>query len=105
MSTHLVRFRVMAIVTGITLLVLVGVAMPLKYLADSPGTVAAVSPVHGVLYILYVLATVALARTRRWSLGKLLVLLLAGTVPFLSFVAERRITAEVASAETVSRAR
>ena len=95
MSTAVGRYRVMAYVVGVMLLLLVLVAMPLKYFADQPALVAAIGPVHGFLYILYLLASFDLARRARWSLERTLLVLLAGAIPFLSFVMERRVTREV----------
>ena len=64
--------------------------MPLKYLADSPDVVAVVGPMHGFLYMVYLVAAVNLAFRARWSPVKTVLVMLAGTIPFLSFVAERR---------------
>ena len=91
----LTRYRVMAYVVGVMLLVLVAVAMPLKYAADIPEVSAVVSPLHGFLYIVYLVAAFDLAlKSRRTAKGTALVLL-AGVVPFLSFWAERRVSARV----------
>ena len=92
MESALTRYRVMAYVTGVVLLILVFVAMPLKYAAGSPGAVAVVGPIHGFLYIVYVLVAADLARRGRWGLTTTVLLLIAGTVPFLSFVMERRVS-------------
>jgi integral membrane protein len=92
MAAPLQRYRVTAWVVGVGLLVLVFLAMPLKYLADSPGLVALVGPVHGFLYVIYLLCTLDLAVRNRWPLVRTLLVMLAGTVPFLSFLAERRVT-------------
>jgi integral membrane protein len=89
------RWRPMAYVVGSMLLVLVLVAMPLKYLGDDERAVAVVSPIHGALYILYVLATLDLGRRLRWPAVRMVLVMLAGTVPFVSFLAERRVTADV----------
>jgi integral membrane protein len=97
-NTALGRYRVMAWVVGVVLIVLVLIAMPLKYLADSPELVAAVGPVHGFLYILYLMAAFDLARREGWPVEKTLLVLLAGTVPFVSFVVERRVTRELRTA-------
>ncbi len=98
MSSALTRFRVVAYVVGVVLILLVLVAMPLKYLADSPGMVAVIGPVHGFLYIVYLVVTFDLSMRQRWPLGRMVLLLLAGTIPFLSFVAERWATARVREA-------
>lgn len=95
MSAALTRYRVLAYVVGVLLLVLVLVAMPLKYLADRPGLVAVVGPLHGFLYMVYLAVAFDLAVRARWSLRRTLPLLLAGTVPGMSFVAERKATAWV----------
>ena len=49
---------------------------------------------HGYLYILYVVAAFLLALQLRWSVVKTLLVMAAGTVPFMSFVAERRVVAD-----------
>jgi integral membrane protein len=92
MNTALGRYRVMAYVVGVVLIVLVLVAMPLKYLADEPALVEAVGPVHGFLYMVYLAAAYDLSRRRRWPARRTVGVLLAGTVPFVSFVVERRVT-------------
>ncbi len=94
-SGILTRYRVMAWVTGVLLLVLVFVAMPMKYLGDDERLVQVVGVAHGWLYMLYLVAAFMLANKLRWPLGKTLLLLVAGTIPFMSFVAERRVVREV----------
>ena len=90
-AAALTRFRVLAWVVGVMLLVLVGIAMPVKYVGDDDSLVAAVSPVHGLLYIVYLVATLDLARRVGWSARYSVLVMLGGTVPFLSFVLERRV--------------
>src|SRR5262245_28861288 len=92
MAAALTRFRVMAYTTGVLLLVLVFVAMPLKYLADKPLLVAVVGPTHGFLYMVYLVAAFDLAVRAKWTFTRTLLVLLAGTIPGMSFVAERKVT-------------
>lgn len=94
LSSPLTRYRVMANVTGVVLVILVCVAMPLKYLGDDDRLVAIVGTMHGWLYLFYVLATVNLAYVRRWSFGRSLLVIIAGTIPFAVFFVERRIVAQ-----------
>ena len=94
-ATALGRYRVMAVVVGVMLLVLVAVAIPLKYAADVPEVSAIVSPVHGLLYIVYLVTAFDLALKARFTAKGTILVLLAGVVPFVSFVAERRVTARV----------
>jgi integral membrane protein len=97
----LLRYRVMAYVTGTMLLVLCLVAMPLKYAAGIPGPTAVVGAMHGVLYCAYLLAAFDLALRARWTAKGTVLVLLAGTIPFLSFVAERVVTRRTRAGERV----
>ena len=97
----LLRYRVMAYVVGVMLVVLVLVAMPLKYFAHMPGPVAVVGTAHGFLYAVYLLAAFDLALRAKWSAKGTVLVLLAGTVPFLSFVAERVVTRKTRDGERV----
>lgn len=91
----LTRYRVIAYIVGVMLLVLLFVAMPLKYLADDPSAMDVVGPLHGFLYVIYLLGTFDLFRRVRWSLPRLVLMALAGTIPFLSFYAERKTSHEL----------
>src|SRR3954451_17890725 len=97
----LTRYRVMAYVGRTLLLVLVLVAMPMKYFADTPGPVAVVGTGHGFLYAVYLLTAFNPPLRERWSAKGTVLVLLAGTVPFLSFVAERIVTRKTRAGERV----
>ncbi|MEU5696072.1 DUF3817 domain-containing protein [Actinosynnema sp. NPDC020468] len=94
MSGALSRFRFMAYVVGVGLLVLVA-AMFVKYLGGNSGMMAVVGPVHGFLYAVYLVLTVDLALKSRWSIKGTALVLLAGTIPFVSFYAERKVVESV----------
>jgi integral membrane protein len=96
-SGALARYRVMAYVVGVGLLALCA-AMVLAYGFGQHQFTKIVGPIHGFLYIVYFLVTVDLALKLRWSVKRTVLILLAAMVPFLSFVAERRITREVEGA-------
>lgn len=97
-------YRVMAIITGVMLLILT-VEMIYKYLiAADPSTAlmlggfdlaAAIAICHGWCYVVYLIGCFWLNQQMRWSLGRYLVLALAGVVPVMSFILERRITHQV----------
>ncbi|TDW18137.1 DUF3817 domain-containing protein [Kribbella kalugense] len=91
----LMRYRVIAYVVGVMLLLLVFLAMPLKYFANSPGAMDVIGPTHGFLYMVYLLLTFDLFRRVRWSFPRLVMMALAGTIPFLSFYAERKTSHEL----------
>lgn len=95
MRGALLRFRVLAYVVGVLLVLLVCVGVPLRYLAGIPEVSRTVSPVHGLMFVVYLVALLDLGRRMQWPLRRLLLLALAGVVPFLSFFAERGVTREV----------
>lgn len=95
MKGALVRYRVMAYLVGAMLILLVGLGVPLRYAAGEPGVVAVVGPLHGFLYIVYLLAAFDLARRARFGLLQLAAMVLSGLVPTLAFFVERRITRRV----------
>ncbi|GHF82655.1 DUF3817 domain-containing protein [Amycolatopsis bartoniae] len=90
----LLRYRVLAYATGVALLCLTA-AFILKYAADSPGMMSWAGVTHGVFYMVYLVMAVDLALKARWSIKGTILVLLAGTIPFLSFVAERAVTHRV----------
>lgn len=93
-GTALRRFEVMAFVVGVGLLILcLEVVLHYGFHNDA---LAWWSPIHGVLYLLYVLTTADLGFKVRWSLPKMVGIMLAGVVPFFSFIMERKVAREVA---------
>jgi integral membrane protein len=91
----LLRYRVMAYVVGTLLVVLACVAVPLKYAADSPRLVTVVGIAHGYLYMVMLVAVGDLWRRRRFPLSWVVLVAVSGLVPFLTFVAERQVTARI----------
>lgn len=96
MSGALMRYRVMAYIVGVGLVILVLIGMPLQYGAGVNAVVAVVGPLHGALYIVYLLAVLDLFRRARLSFWALVAMVAAGFVPFVAFIVERRITAMLA---------
>jgi integral membrane protein len=88
----LVRYRIIAWVVGVCLLTLVLVGMPLKYLGGNETVVAIVGPVHGFLFMVYLVATFDVARRWHWPFPRMILVMAAGTIPFLSFWAERKVS-------------
>lgn len=94
MESALKFYRAMAYIVGVMLLLLCA-AMVVKYGLGNSTPVAVVGPVHGFLYMIYLVAALNLGLKTRWPFGYLLLVLIAGTVPFLSFVVERNVTDRV----------
>ncbi|WP_307793853.1 DUF3817 domain-containing protein [Actinotalea soli] len=91
------RYRVMAWVTGVMLLILV-VEMLIKYvLRAGPEVLQWIEWIpfaHGWIYVVYLVTVVDLWSTMRWGFGRLAAMVLGGVVPVMSFVVERRVHAE-----------
>ncbi|MFI7616537.1 DUF3817 domain-containing protein [Nonomuraea terrae] len=97
MESALKPFRVLAYVVGCMLLVLC-VGMVLRYGFGEPSLSKVVAPIHGGLYMLYLVAVMNLGMKARWAWPYMLGVMLGGTVPFLSFYVERRVTRRVGTA-------
>ena len=91
MEAAVLRYRVMAYVTGVVLVVLCFVGIPLQ-VAGHPAVANDVGVVHGILYIIYVIVAYLLSRLLKLAVGPTVLLLLAGTIPVLTFVVERWLT-------------
>lgn len=87
-------YRVMANIVGVVLVLLVA-SLPYKYLGDHAEPTGAIGFVHGILYMVLLVSVVNLAFRRRFPLLWVALVALAGTIPFLSFVAERQVTRRV----------
>lgn len=95
MRNALLRYRVMAYLVGTLLVVLTLVGLPLKYVYGDDRVVTWTGIPHGWLYMILIITAVDLGRRAGWSWRRLLLIALAGTVPFLSFLAERSATKDV----------
>lgn len=76
---------------GLSFLILLGIAMPLKYALDMPGAVKVVGMAHGVLFVLYLAAVAWATIVHRWSILRVLAAFLAAFIPFGPFLFDRRI--------------
>ena len=91
----LTRYRVMAWIVGILLVVLVCIGLPLKYIWNDGRVVTWTGVPHGWLYMILLITAYDLSRRVGWSIKWVLMIMAAGTVPFLSFVAEHFATKDV----------
>ncbi len=86
--------RIFAILEGLSFLVLLFIAMPLKYMWDQPQMVEIVGMTHGVLFIIYVLLSLIVGRQRGWKFGKTTwKVLIASFIPFGTFYIDSKILA------------
>ncbi|MFN6115996.1 MAG: DUF3817 domain-containing protein [Flavobacteriales bacterium] len=84
------RFRTIARLEGISFLVLLFIAMPLKYMADMPLAVKYVGWAHGMLFVGYWVAAVPLFTQLKWDIERIVGLGAASVLPFGTFVMERK---------------
>jgi integral membrane protein len=96
----LLRYRILAYVVGVGLVVLVLIGVPLQTAGHNDSVVKIVGPLHGFLYMLYLVLVLDLARRCRWNPIRMILVMAAGTVPFLSFVAEHYTTRAVREGRT-----
>jgi integral membrane protein len=89
----LIGYRLAAYATGVMLLVLT-TSVVLHY-GFSDTRLVWSGPVHGFFYMGYLVTTALLGTTMRWRPKRMVLVALAGTIPLMSFVAERSVTGEV----------
>ena len=89
LSTEIGRLRFVGWVEGVSFLVLLCIAMPLKYMMDSPMAVRWVGLAHGILWLLYVGGLVSMHLKQNWPVKILLGGFLASVLPFGPFVFDR----------------
>jgi integral membrane protein len=94
LQTPIGRLRAAGLVEGLSYLLLLGVAMPLKYLAGLPLAVKISGWIHGVLFILFCAALAQAMFTARWSIIRAGMIFIASLVPFGTFVIDGRLKRE-----------
>lgn len=90
------RLRRITKYEGMSFLVLLFVAMPLKYFFDQPMAVRVVGSLHGLLFVLFCLALLHTFRTCRWPLSRAALVFAAGFLPFGPFLVDPRLAREEA---------
>ena len=91
LKTPLGRLRVIGFWEGISFLVLLGIAMPLKYIAGWPDAVRVVGMAHGILFLLYLWAAMQAAQERDWPWRRTAIVLVASLLPAGPFVIDAKI--------------
>jgi integral membrane protein len=94
MNSSLSIFRKIAVLEGISYLLLLFIAMPLKYYADMPLFVKYTGWAHGLLFVLYGAFLVMAWQEQKWKFGKVVLIFLASLFPFLPFVVDRKLKDE-----------
>ena len=85
------QFKLIAILEGISFLVLLGIAMTLKYVWGHAEATEAVGMAHGILFIAYVIMVVLIRKQLNWNLKTTFIALAASVLPFGPFVVDRKL--------------
>ncbi|RZS98225.1 DUF3817 domain-containing protein [Cecembia calidifontis] len=88
------RFKLISIIEGFSFLILLFVAMPLKYVMDMPLAVTYVGWAHGILFMIYIYVVFPTARKCSWNFSKTFFALVASILPFGPFVFDRYLSKE-----------
>ncbi|MGB3104338.1 MULTISPECIES: DUF3817 domain-containing protein [Sphingobacterium] len=99
-KTQLGRLRLLSYLEGISLLILVFIAVPLKYWGQQPMLVKALGPIHGMLFLWFVISTLSVGVERHWKFRQTTwKVLLACLIPFGTFYIDRHILKPIMEAE------
>lgn len=94
LATDLGRLRLISLLEGTSYLLLVGLAVPLKYLAGRPELVHLLGRVHGLLFVVFIIALTQVALSTPWTPRRILLVLGAAMVPLGALLLERSLRAE-----------
>lgn len=100
LRTSIGRLRAIGLAEAISFLMLLGIAMPLKYFADLPRAVTIAGWLHGVLFMTFFVALMQTRETMKWDARRAGMVLLAALLPFGPFVIDSSLKKED---ETVQR--
>lgn len=95
-TTNIGRFRLLAFLEGMSLIALVFIGVPMKYMAGNPALVKSIGPLHGLLFLFYVAYTFSIAAENEWKFTKTTwIVLLASFVPFGTFYIDHTILKKI----------
>ena len=95
-STNIGRLRIIGFFEGISLLILIFIAMPMKYLYGNPALVKTVGQLHGILFLLFVFNTLSVGVEQKWRFKDTTwKVLLACIVPFGTFYIDSKILSKI----------
>lgn len=99
-KTPIGRLRIIGFFEGISLLILVFIAVPLKYWGGQPAMVKTMGPIHGLLFTLFVVTTLSVGVTYKWKFSRVSwKVLVACIIPFGTFYVDKYILAPQANNE------
>ncbi|MEQ8764021.1 MAG: DUF3817 domain-containing protein [Planctomycetota bacterium] len=93
LNTPISRLRLIGMIEAVSFLLLLGIAMPLKYAAGLPEAVLVVGWAHGVLFVLFGLALLQVWRVHQWPFARVCLVFGAALVPLGPFLIDKRLRA------------
>ena len=92
LSNDRTRLRALAAVEGISYILLVGIAVPIKYLMKDPSLVKWIGQIHGIFFVVFLVLSVNYARTHQWKFTTLIwFLFVSSFIPFGTFYMDRKL--------------
>ena len=90
MSKLLSVFRITALLEGVSYILLLFLATPIKYLYDDPQYVKMLGMPHGVLFMAYVVLAVLISSDMKWNSKTMWIVLIASVIPFGTFYIDKK---------------
>ena len=90
MSKLLSTFRIVALLEGVSYILLLFIATPVKYFANDPQYVKMLGMPHGLLFIAYIVMAVLMSKDMKWNNRTLWIVLVAAIIPLGTFYIDRK---------------
>jgi integral membrane protein len=94
-KTHIGRLRIIAFMEGCSLLALVFIAMPVKYLLGIPEATQAIGLIHGILFVIFIVATLSISILYKWNISRVLFVMASSVLPFGTFYVDKKILSKL----------
>lgn len=94
-KSHIGRLRIVAFLEGCSLLALVFIAMPVKYLLGIPEATQAIGLIHGILFVIFIVATLSISILYKWNISRVLVVMASSVLPFGTFYVDKKILSKL----------
>ncbi|GAB4017621.1 DUF3817 domain-containing protein [Spirosoma koreense] len=99
-TSNIGRLRLLGLLEGLSLLLLIGIAVPAKHLYGNPALVKSIGPIHGMLFLLFVFNTLSVGVERHWKFKTTTwKVLLACMIPFGTFYIDKKILSKIDSVD------
>jgi integral membrane protein len=96
LKTKIGRLRILGLLEGVSLLLLVFIAVPVKYATNDPTFTKLLGPIHGALFLLFILNTLSVGVEQKWEFSKTTwKVIVACFIPFGTFYIDRKILSKV----------